>query len=131
MVDRMQPEKSSHQLSCLRLALRDLLEDLEKTLKVAFERSPLVKGNVYELARQCGKPSCTCTRGRLHRSMVLSWSQQGKTRLRSIPPERLAELRRKSEAYLRFRRSRARLGEIHHQMLALLDRIEQLRREEP
>ena len=52
---------------------------------MVFGRSPLVKGNVYELARKCGKPNCICTRGELHRSMVLTWSEKGKSRLLSIP----------------------------------------------
>lgn len=118
-------------LSPLRAALRRQLADLEKSLRVVFRRNPLVKGNVYEMARKCGKPSCACTRGQLHRTMVLSWSEQGKTRLRSIPPARLNELRQKSEEYLRFRRARARVSEIHREILVLLDRIEELRRERP
>lgn len=100
-------------------------------MEVAFGRSPLIKGNVYEMARKCGKPNCVCTRGELHRSMVLSWSEEGKTRLFSIPPERLAEIREKSEEYLRFRRARARITEICREILAVLDQIEKLRREEP
>jgi hypothetical protein len=99
-------------------------------VEVVFGRAPLIKGNVYEMARKCGKPSCTCTRGQLHKSLVLSWSHQGKTRLKSIPAEKLAELRRKSEEYLRFRRARAQVTVIHKQMLEVIDRIETLRREE-
>ncbi len=127
----MQKKDQLQDLSRLRLALRRLLTDLERSLRVAFRRTPLVKGNVYEMARKCGKPSCACTRGKLHRSMVLSWSEQGKTRLLSIPPDRLAELREKSQGYLRFRRARARVSEICREMLVLLDRIEKLRREAP
>jgi hypothetical protein len=63
--------------------------------------------------------------------MVLSWSEGGRTRLLSIPPERLRELREKSEEYLRFRRARARVTEICREILAVLDQIEKLRREEP
>jgi len=126
----MQNEKS-HKLSRLRQMLRRLLQNLEGTLEVAFGRSPLVKGNVYEMARKCGKPNCLCTRGELHRSMVLSWSEGGRTRLLSIPSERLRELREKSEEYLRFRRGRARVTEICREILAVLDQIEKLRREEP
>ena len=118
-------------LSRLRQALRRLLQGLEHSLEVAFGRSPLVKGNVYQMARKCGKPNCVCTRGELHRSMVLSWSEGGKSRLRSIPPERLGELREKSEEYLRFRRARARVTEICREILAVLDQMEKLRREEP
>ena len=127
----MQRESRLQNLSRLRQALRQRLKDLESSLEVVFGRAPLVKGNVYEMARKCGKPSCACTRGELHRSMVLSWSQQGKTQLFSIPPDRLAELREKSEEYLRFRRTRARVSEICQGMVALLDRIEKLRREAP
>ena len=127
----MQRESQLQNLSRLRLALRQRLKDLESSLEVVFGRAPLVKGNVYEMARKCGKPSCACTRGELHRSMVLSWSQRGKTQLFSIPPGRLAEVRQKSEEYLRFRRTRARVSQICKGMVALLDRIEKLRREAP
>jgi len=124
-------KKRLHNLSQLRQALRRLLQDLEHSLEVAFGRAPLVKGNVYEMARKCGKPNCVCTRGQLHRSMVLSWSEGGKTRLFSIPPERLGELKEKSQEYLRFRRARARVTEVCREILAVLDQIEKQRREEP
>lgn len=127
----MQKRVVLEKLSRQRAALRDALKELEKTLEVAFERSALVKGNVYELARKCGKPTCACAEGQLHRSMVLSWSHQGKTRLMTIPPEKLDRLQANSEQYLRYRRARARVTEIHQQMLKLLDQIEKLRREKP
>ena len=127
----MQRQKDLEKLSRLRAALRDALKELEKTLEAAFERSTLVKGNVYELARKCGKPSCACAGGQLHRSMVLSWSHQGKTRLMAIPAEKLDRLRTNSEQYLRYRRARARVTEIFKQILKLLDGIEKLRREKP
>ena len=117
--------------SRLRQALRNLIRELEASLEVAFSRSPLVKGNVYQMARKCGKPNCICTRGQLHRSMVLSWSEGGKGRLFSIPPERVGELKEKSEEYLRVRRARARVTEICKEILAVLDQMEKLRREEP
>ena len=127
----MQRESRLQNLSRLRQVLRQRVKELESSLEVVFGRAPLVKGNVYEMARKCGKPSCTCTRGELHRSMVLSWSERGKTQLFAIAPDRLAELRQKSQEYLRFRRTRARVSEICQGMVALLDRIEKLRREAP
>ena len=127
----MQTNKDREELSRLRSALQRRLTDLRRIVQVVFGRSPLVKGNVYELARKCGKPNCMCTRGGLHRSMVLTWSEEGKGRLLSIPSERVAELKKKSEEYLRFRRARARVTEIHREILTLMDRIEKLRREEP
>jgi hypothetical protein len=127
----MQKKRDREELSRLRSTLRDRLAELQRVLRVVFGRSALVKGNVYELARKCGKPNCICTRGELHRSMVLTWSEKGKSRLLSLPSERVAEVKKKSEEYLRFRRARARVTEIHRDLLALLDRIEKLRREEP
>ena len=127
----MQNKRDRQELSRLRSALRDRLVDLRRVLKVVFGRSVMVKGNVYELARKCGKPNCLCTRGQLHRSMVLTWSEEGKSRLLSLPSEQVAEVKKKSEEYLRFRRARARVTEIHRGILAVMDRIEKLRREEP
>lgn len=118
-------------LSRLRLELRRHLAALEHALLAVYERTPLVKGNVYELARQCGKPSCACRRGRLHRSTVLSWSHQGKTRLRSVPSEQRAELSRRSLAYRRVRQARAQVTTICRRLLKVIDRIEKLRREDP
>jgi len=127
----MQSKKDIQSLSRLRLDLQRLLKELGRSVKVVFGRKPLVKGNVYELSRKCGKPSCACTRGELHRSMVLSWSQRGKTRLLSIPPERLAELRAKTEEYLRVRKARADVTVLYKQILTVIDRMEKLRLEEP
>jgi hypothetical protein len=127
----MQSHREREELSRLRSTLGDRLAELRRVLKVVFGRSALVKGNVYELARKCGKSNCICTRGELHRSMVLTWSEQGKSRLLSLPSERVREVKKKSEEYLRFRRARARVTEIHRDILALMDRIERLRREEP
>jgi len=123
--------KDREELSRLRTALQNRLTELRRVLKVVFGRSALIKGNVYELARRCGKPNCICTRGQLHRSMVLTWSEEGKSRLLSLPSSRVGETKKKSEEYLRFRRARARVTEIHGEVLALIDRIEKLRREEP
>ena len=122
---------SNESLSRLRQELHRLMEELGRSLVVVYERNPLVKGNVYEITRKCGKPNCVCTRGQLHKSMVLSWSHLGKTRLKSVPQEKLAEISRKSEEYLRFRRVRAQVTIIYKQMLDVIDRIESLRREEP
>ena len=124
-------KKQIESLSRLRQELQHLLVEMERSMEVIFGRAPLVKGNVYEMSRKCGKPSCACARGQLHKSMVLSWSHQGKTRLKPVPPERLEELRSKSEEYLRFRRARAQVSVICKQMLDVIDRIEMLRREDP
>ena len=127
----MQARKHDQKLSRLRVALLALLQQLGEVLNVALARTPLVKGNVYEIARRCSTPNCSCMRGRLHRNMVLTWSEQGRSHMRSIPPAQLAELRKKSAEYLRFRRARAEVSVLHKKILKVLDQIQELRREAP
>lgn len=124
-----QDNEKLQDLSDLHSALHRVLTDIERSLEVILEHTPLVKGSVYEMARKCGRPSCACTSGKLHRGMALSWSDQGKSRLLSIPPNRLAELREKSQNYARFRRARSQVSQAHKEILALVDGIQKLRRE--
>jgi hypothetical protein len=127
----MQDKKTQEKLSRLRREILQLRERLEQVSAVALARTPLVKGNVYEIARRCGTPHCRCTRGQLHRTMVLSWSEDGRHHLRSLPPAQVATVRQKSEEYLRFRRARAEVSVILKKMLAAWDQIQELRRQAP
>src|SRR5207253_11194055 len=92
----MQIDNRQEKLSRLRTALLELLERLRQILAVALARTPLVKGNVYEIVRRCGNPNCRCTRGRLHSTMVLTWSVQVQYRMLSIHIARQEDLRRNS-----------------------------------
>src|SRR6266705_1686189 len=103
----------------------------QELLEVVLARSPLVKGSVYQIARRCGTPNCRCTRGQLHRNFVLTWSEQGRHRMRSLAPPRVVEIRQKSKEYARFRRARTEVSVLYNRILALLDQIQELRREAP
>jgi hypothetical protein len=127
----MQDKQQHQKLSRLRQELLEVLERLRKTLEVVLARSPLVKGSVYQIARRCGTPHCRCTRGQLHRNFVLTWSEQGRHRMRSLPPERVTAMRQKSKEYARFRRARSEVSVLYNRILALLDQIQELRREAP
>jgi hypothetical protein len=118
-------------LSRLRQSLPRLAQEIVELVPVLMERQPLVKGTVYQQRRKCGKPNCACATGDPHRTMILSRSQEGRTRLVSIPQGRLVELQVLTERYQRFRRVRARLGQIYQKMLWLIDELEAARRQEP
>jgi hypothetical protein len=62
--------------------------------------------------------------------MVLSASEKGKTRLRAIPHGFLVEVQTKVRSYKELRRARARLVEVHKQILKVMDQMEAMRREE-
>jgi len=94
-----------------------------------LSNKPVLKGSVYELKRKCGKSGCKCTKGHLHRRMVVSSSESGRTKLQVIPSGYLVEVKQKVRAYQELRRGRARLGELYTKMLGIIDEIERSRRE--
>lgn len=119
--------------SRLRLALKSLLADCQRQLDQLLPLRQLLKGSVYQLQTRCGKPSCHCAsdQGPLHSSTVLSWSERGKTRLRTLPPGERARSRQLTENYRRFRQARATLVKLHRRMLASLDQLEKTLRLPP
>jgi hypothetical protein len=55
---------------------------------------------------------------------VLSWSERGKTRLRTLPAGDTTHLRHLAENYRRFRQDRAALVKLHDQILVAIDRLQ-------
>ena len=119
--------------SHLRLTLKMLLAHYQRTLEDLLPLRQLVKGSVYDLQTRCGKPSCHCASddGPLHSSTVLSWSEHGKTRLRTLPPGERLRFTQLTESYRRFRQARAALVKLHRQMLVKVDRLEKTLRLPP
>lgn len=124
-------QSKNAQLSRLRQSLSRLKEKVSRLLPIFMARDPFVAGTVYELRRKCGKPGCVCAQEKLHSSWVLSWSQKGRTRLHSIPPEHRERLRRLAQRYQQFRTARAHLVKIQQEMIQIINKMEVLRRKEP
>lgn len=127
----MSNKERRQQLTPLRVELQQLLAKLHQTLEPAFQRTPIVKGNVYERAYRCGAARCVCQRGQLHHNVGLTWSEQGRHHFRQVPTGRVAELQRKSQDYLRLRQARAAVTVLSKKITGVLDQIEAVRREEP
>jgi hypothetical protein len=117
---------AAERASRLRQTLRALLADYQQRLEDLLPLRQLLKGSVYELKTRCGKPSCHCASpdGPLHCSTVLSWSQNGKTRLRSVAAGDSARIRSLTGDHRRFRQSRAALVKLHRQILDAIDALE-------
>ena len=62
-----------------------------------------LRGSLITLRRRCGKPSCHCAHGQPHASPALSFSTKGKTRLLTLTPDLLAEVRLALQQYRRQR----------------------------
>ncbi len=117
---------SANRASRLRQALKTLLDDYHRQVDTLLSLRQLVKGSVYDLRTRCGKPSCHCAseEGPLHTSPVISWSEHGKTRLRTLPPGELSRFRQLAENYRRFRQARAALVKLHRRIVSHIDRLE-------
>lgn len=117
---------STHRASRLHQALKTLLGDYQRQVDTLLPLRHLVKGSVYDLQTRCGKPSCHCAsdQGPLHTSTVISWSEHGKTRLRTLPPGERSHFRQLAENYRRLRQARAALVKLHQRIVAHIDRLE-------
>jgi len=116
-----------------RQILRDLAAEYGRQLRQILQVGELVKGSVYPIETRCGNPGCHCAmpHGRLHPATVLSWSEAGRTRMRSLGVDQRDRIRRLSEQYRRLRQARADVVRLHQQMLHAIDQLEQALRLPP
>ena len=124
-------QTDTDRLSRIRQSLSQLAAEIQTLLPALNDRRPMIKGTVYEQRRKCGKPNCHCADGEPHRSIVLSRSDRGRTKLLTIPSGHLKDFQVLTERYQRFRSARARLGQIYKAMVKLIDQLEEARRKEP
>lgn len=116
---------------------RQLLGELDQQhrqlVASLLEIRELLKGSVYELKTRCGKSSCHCATpdGARHAAPVLSWSDRGKTQLRTLSAKEVERTRRLTDNYRRFRQARAALVKLQRRTLATIDRLEQALRRPP
>jgi len=116
---------------------RQLLGELEdqhrQLVETLLEIRELLKGSVYELKTRCGKPTCHCAApdGARHTTPVLSWSDHGKTQLRSLPAGEVERLGQLTENYRQFRQTRAALVKLQQRILTTVDRLEKALRLPP
>ena len=50
-----------------------------------ISQEPFLRGSLVQRARSCGKPTCRCQRGQLHRSLYLACRHRGQRVLLYIP----------------------------------------------
>lgn len=128
-------ERKRHNLSRLRSELLKLYRSDPHDLSPFLSSQTLTKGTVYTLRRKCSKPTCRCTRGELHENIVLTASFGGKTRLWTIPEDRIEEIRQQTGSYRQFRRARAHFikeyARRQARLLRLIDAIEKNRIQAP
>lgn len=117
--------------SQVRKQLQQRQREISDLLRVLKQHRPLVRGNVYNLRRKCGKARCRCQDGHLHETWVLSAPEMGRKRMRTIPKGKRTQWRSMTERYRRFRRARAQLVKLFAEVLNLVDQLERERTVHP
>jgi hypothetical protein len=115
-------------LPALRQRLWRQYRALERLVRTMTSQGPLTPGSFYLLQRKCGKPTCRCARGQLHRVWVLTRSESGKHKLYPVPAEQRAQVRQWAGAWRRYQRARARLIQQITALIALADQIAEAQR---
>jgi hypothetical protein len=78
----------------------------------------MIRGTVVTQRRRCGKPNCRCADGAaLHESIVLSYSEAGRSRTVMLDPDQVDAIRAATDRY------RAALAEIEREGNAGLDAL--------
>ena len=62
----------------------------------------MLRGSLITLKRKCGKPTCHCGKGKPHSSPALSYNLQGKTKIVTLRP---ADVRQVKEALRRYNKA--------------------------
>ena len=113
--------------SQLRKQIQQRQREIGDLFRVLKQRRPMIRGNVYNLRRQCGKAGCRCQDGHLHESWVLSVPEEGRKLMRAVPKGKHAQWQPMTERYRRFRRARARLVKLFAEIIKLVDELERER----
>jgi hypothetical protein len=125
--------RSSAKVSASRQRAGRLVRELRQAVQPLLRQQVLLRGTVYELRTRCGKSSCACSRRdeKRHRRWVLSYTVDGRKRMRVVPLNRLADWRRWTANAREFRHRRSRVAEMTRQLMEDLDVIERGHRRDP
>lgn len=59
----------------------------------------VLRGSLYTMRGKCGKPTCRCAKGEPHETPVLSYSLGGATKLLTLRPQDLPEVKAALKRY--------------------------------
>lgn len=125
----------SERLSWLKQRLIQLAQAATPDLAPFLSNHSLMRGTVYPLRRKCSKPSCRCARGKYHETIVLTANISGRTKLWTLPKDRIDAVRQETALYREYRRARGRFlkawSKRQKELLRLIDEIENIRTRQP
>jgi hypothetical protein len=120
-------ERSFEDQSRLRQEIGRRAVEMNALLETLLGREPLFRGQVYEAAPKCGKPTCHCATGEGHHSILVSYLDGETRRTRSIDEQARSQLEPLAASYRRFREARAVWVRLAKEIPDLLNKLEEAR----
>lgn len=118
--------KKRQQASHLRKEISKLAAQVPALIEPLLKPRRFFKGTVYLSRRRCGKPSCRCARGELHRAWIASTTINKKRTTRSIRTEKLKRVQRMAREYREFRQARIKLRKTIGDLLEAVRAMEEV-----
>ena len=123
--------RERQRLSRLRQEAFDVLRECRTLVRSLARPGPMIAGSCYEMYKKCGRPGCRCTRGELHGPFpVISIARSGRRSTRSVPRDRVEEVRARTETYRAFQQERRRLRRAMQRLLEIVTAIRDAHLEE-
>lgn len=111
--------------STLRQQIYYLKSDETQLLNILLGHKKMIKGTVYVLERRCGKKNCKCRReNKLHKSWVISWTENRKKHLRTIKGKDMERVKALNNNYLIFRGAKIKLMKLQKEIITKVNEIE-------
>ena len=96
----------------------NLKEEKRKVIEQIHSLDKSIRGSIYELTGKCGKPNCYCAKTqRRHKSLMLSFSYKGKTKLIPIKKEQIAGIKARINDYKQLKAAINELVRINAELL--------------
>lgn len=96
----------------------DLQEEKMKFVEKIQSLDNVIRGSIYEMKRYCGKSNCICAKAKKpHKSLALSFSYKGKTKLIPIKKEQISGIKAKMNDYKELKAAIDELTRINAELL--------------
>lgn len=95
-----------------------LLEKRRKAAHTLPQIQEILRGSIVIVKRYCGKANCRCAKGHKHRSLYISQSNNGQSRLKYIPRLSEKEASRLIKNYHALKAVMEEISRINMQLLA-------------
>ena len=107
--------------------LKILLHEYEKITLEMMKITRMIPGSYKEVMRKCGKENCWChgnPEGKGHILRRITWTENGKSKSRSIKVENVADVKKITKAFKKFKEKKKILQKKEKQIHEFVDKIE-------